>query len=172
MFSDVGPETSYRVVLRLLKGVTSKLLDNYALPNGVIYYKWLSNQKITRKKILGLKKTTSQLHKYLNSLGSKKPPRYATLCKYLRLCRDNKTTLCLDVMCLHFTTSLWYIFSAYEQILSKMVSGDVISYPEMFTQISKNLITTTIHHEVFLNKTATFTDQLANTKKTFAILLR
>lgn len=173
MFSAAGLEVSYRIILLMLKGVTSKLLDNYALSDDLIYYKWLGDQRIPRKKILKLKKVMSRLHRYLNSLGSKKkPPKYTTLCKYLNLCRDTKAVLCLEGMCLHFTTSLWYVLSSYEQILTKMVSGSKANYPEIFTSISKNLIITTIHHEAFLNKVSSFADQLNNTKKTFDILLR
>lgn len=177
MFSDVDQETSYRIVLRFLKGIAPKFVDNYHLPDNSQYYRWLSRHRISHKKILSLKKTIAKIHKYLNSLGSgKKPPRYSTLSKYLQLCRINKASLCLDTNCLHFITSLWYLFHCYEQILAKMVSGDALnvicpSYPEIFTQISKNLIAAVIHHEVFLQNPS-FADQLGNAKKTFDILLR
>lgn len=179
MFSDVGPETSYRVVLHLLKGATTKFLDNYLMSDALLYYKWLSQNKISGERVKYLKKITSKIHRYLNSLGSnKKPPKISTLQRYLRLCRNNRTSLMtLDNVCLHFISSVWYVFSSYEQILLKMASGDKLnilypSYPEVFLQISKNLIAAVIHHEAFINKTSTFVDQLANTKKTFDILLK
>jgi hypothetical protein len=175
MFSDVGPETSYRIVLRFLKGVTTKFLNNYSLADEQDYYKWLAKNRVSKKKIMLLKKLTSRVHNYLNSLGSqKKPPKYCTLQKYLKLCRSNKTSLIFDNVCPHFMTSMWYIWDSYEQLLTKMTSGGDLSYPsysEVFTKIIKNLIAAVIHHEAFL-KTSNFVNQLANAKKTFDILLR
>src|SRR3990172_1919599 len=101
MFSAIVPETGYRIILRLLKGVTTKLLNNYLLPNDTTYYAWLSQNKI-QKKVFLLKKVTFKIHKYANSLNSKrKPPKISTLQKYLNLCRAHKAILvCQENVCL------------------------------------------------------------------------
>jgi hypothetical protein len=172
MFSDIGPETSYRIVLRFLKGTTAKFLSNYELADERDYYRWLAKNKVSKKKVIYLKKQASKVHNYLNSLGSqKRPPKVSTLKKYLQLCRSNKTSMLFDNVCPHFMTSMWYIWASYEEILTKMTSGGDLSYPKVFTNIAKNLIAAVIHHEAFL-KTSNFVNQLANAKKTFNILLR
>jgi len=173
MYLDLGPETSYRITLRLIRGVGAKLAENYLLEGDIDYYSWLSTRdqkKESYKLVMNLKKTISKLHRYLNSLGStKKLPRYVTLYKYALKCREAKVSL-LHLTCFHLMTSAWYLLSSYEKILLKMLHKNLDSYSEIFKTIAKDLVAASIHHEAFLGN-SNFLDQLANTKKTFAILL-
>jgi hypothetical protein len=168
MFTDVNPEQGYRVTLRLIRGVTSKLVENYQL-TGIDHYKFLKKKNLY-KTIIDLKCITLRLHRYLNSLGSnKRPPKYTTLRKYLLKCKEVKVSL-LYLTCYHLMSSAWYILSAYEQLLLKMLRESEESYSDIYAKISKGLVAAVMHHEAFIDNLH-FSDQLANTKKTFDILL-
>jgi len=150
----VSGEISYHLTLKLIRGTTLKVMENYDI-NHSTNHKTLS--KIMRiEDIQSINNIFHAVHNFLVSLNKKSTPSIAALEANLAECITIKNLIYNPcVRNWHLSSAIWHIADCYSDILSKMLhrkceycQQDVqVAYPVLFNNIIFNkLVGAILHH--------------------------